>query len=92
MGSLSKNINLDQNLNICLLGKLYYEDNLEVLRGHVLPKSVSWIYFDPSFNSNVNYDVIFKIKNWLNGGLGGKTPAEITEIKVEMLNKWKNWI
>ena len=60
LDSLSKNINIDQNLNIRLLSKLYYEDNLEVSRELVLSKSVNWIYLDLSFNSNINYDVIFK--------------------------------
>lgn len=39
--------------------KLYYGDNLEVLRQNVKDKSVDLVYLDPPFNSNRNYNVIF---------------------------------
>ena len=39
---------------------LYYGDNLEVLRLHVPDESVDLIYLDPPFNSNANYNVLFK--------------------------------
>ncbi len=35
--------------------KLYYGDNLAILR-----ESVDLIYLDPPFNSNRNYNIIFK--------------------------------
>ena len=38
---------------------LYYGDNLDVLRLHVLDESVDLIYLDPPFNSNANYNVLF---------------------------------
>lgn len=39
--------------------RLYYGDNLEVLRG--FPDScVDLIYLDPPFNSNAGYNVLFK--------------------------------
>jgi site-specific DNA-methyltransferase (adenine-specific) len=34
--------------------KLYYGDNLEVLRQHVKDESVDLIYLDPPFNSRQN--------------------------------------
>jgi site-specific DNA-methyltransferase (adenine-specific) len=38
---------------------LYYGDNLDVLR--VMPgESIDLIYLDPPFNSNRNYNVLFK--------------------------------
>src|SRR5258708_25991120 len=40
--------------------KLYFGDNLEVLRGHIPTDSVDLIYIDPPFNSNRNYFVLFK--------------------------------
>lgn len=40
-------------------GRLYYGDNLDVLREHVQTESVDLIYLDPPFNSNRNYNVIF---------------------------------
>lgn len=39
---------------------LYYGDNLHVLREHVASESVDLIYLDPPFNSNANYNVLFK--------------------------------
>lgn len=41
-------------------GKLYYGDNLEVLRNHISSESVDLIYLDPPFNSNATYNVLFK--------------------------------
>jgi hypothetical protein len=40
--------------------KLYYGDNLEVLREHFADASVDLIYLDPPFNSNAGYNVLFK--------------------------------
>src|SRR5690606_16463254 len=39
---------------------LYYGDNLEILRRYVKDESVDLIYLDPPFNSNVDYNVLFK--------------------------------
>jgi site-specific DNA-methyltransferase (adenine-specific) len=39
---------------------LYYGDNLLVLREHIAPASVDLVYLDPPFNSNRNYNVLFK--------------------------------
>lgn len=39
---------------------LYYGDNLDVLREHVGTESVDLVYLDPPFNSNANYNVLFK--------------------------------
>ena len=39
---------------------LYYGDNLHVLREHVADASVDLIYLDPPFNSNANYNILFK--------------------------------
>jgi 16S rRNA G966 N2-methylase RsmD len=39
--------------------KLYYGDNLEVLRQHIVSESVDLVYLDPPFNSNRSYNVIF---------------------------------
>ncbi len=43
-----------------LPGKLYYGDNLTILRDHIPSESVDLIYLDPPFNSNANYNVLFK--------------------------------
>ena len=39
---------------------LYYGDNLAVLREHVPDGSIDLIYLDPPFNSNANYNILFK--------------------------------
>jgi DNA modification methylase len=41
------------------MNKLYYGDNLDVLREYVDKDSVDLVYLDPPFNSNRNYNVIF---------------------------------
>jgi DNA modification methylase len=41
------------------MNRLYYGDNLEVLRRHVDDESVDLVYLDPPFNSNANYNVLF---------------------------------
>jgi len=45
------------------MNKLYYGDNLDVLRRHVPDESVDLIYLDPPFNSNANYNVLFAEKS-----------------------------
>ena len=42
--------------------KLFYGDNLDVLREQIADASVDLIYLDPPFNSNANYNVLFKSK------------------------------
>jgi len=43
--------------------KLYYGDNLHILRQYIPDESVDLIYLDPPFNSNQNYNVLFKEEN-----------------------------
>ena len=40
--------------------KLYFGDNLGILREHVPDESVDLIYLDPPFNSNATYNVLFR--------------------------------
>ena len=42
------------------LNKLYYGDNLTVLREHIHDESVDLIYLDPPFNSQATYNVLFR--------------------------------
>ncbi len=39
---------------------LYYGDNLEILRRYIQDESVDLVYLDPPFNSQRDYNVIFK--------------------------------
>ena len=43
-----------------MTNRLYYGDNLDVLREHVRDESVDLVYLDPPFNSNANYNILFK--------------------------------
>ncbi len=40
--------------------RLYYGDNLFVLREYIADESVDLVYLDPPFNSNASYNVLFK--------------------------------
>ncbi|GMN12778.1 site-specific DNA-methyltransferase [Altererythrobacter sp. MTPC7] len=50
---------------------LYYGDNLHVLREHIADESVDLVYLDPPFNSNANYNILFK------GPEGGQSESQI---------------
>jgi site-specific DNA-methyltransferase (adenine-specific) len=52
--------------------KLYFGDNLDILREYVASESVDLIYLDPPFNSNATYNVLFQEKS------GEKSAAQIT--------------
>lgn len=41
------------------MNRLYFGDNLHVLRDHLATESVDLIYLDPPFNSNRNYEVFW---------------------------------
>lgn len=43
--------------------RLYYGDNLDVLRRYVDDASVDLVYLDPPFNSNASYNVLFAEKS-----------------------------
>ena len=43
-----------------MANRLYYGDNLAVLRDSIADASVDLIYLDPPFNSNASYNVFFK--------------------------------
>ncbi len=50
---------------------LYYGDNLDILRQHVPDESVDLVYLDPPFNSNANYNILFREQS------GEASPAQI---------------
>lgn len=43
-----------------MTNKLFYGDNLDVLRKDIASESVDLVYLDPPFNSNANYNILFK--------------------------------
>jgi DNA modification methylase len=50
---------------------LYYGDNLDILRRYIPDASVDLVYLDPPFNSNRDYNVIFKDES------GNKSDAQL---------------
>jgi site-specific DNA-methyltransferase (adenine-specific) len=52
--------------------RLYYGDNLHILRHHIANESVDLIYLDPPFNSDRNYNVLFRDES------GRESDAQIT--------------
>jgi site-specific DNA-methyltransferase (adenine-specific) len=43
--------------------KLYFGDNLTILREYIPDRSIDLIYLDPPFNSSANYNILFKEKS-----------------------------
>lgn len=54
-----------------MVNKLFYGDNLPVLKEHIATESVDLVYLDPPFNSNRSYSVIFGKQS------GGDADAQI---------------
>ena len=52
--------------------KLYFGDNLDILRENIADESVDLIYLDPPFNSNATYNVLFRERS------GEDSAAQIT--------------
>src|SRR5208337_3893473 len=52
--------------------KLYFGDNLDVLRRHIPTEGIDLIYLDPPFNSSATYNILFAEKN------GEQSAAQIT--------------
>ncbi|MEP7075495.1 MAG: hypothetical protein ABI878_06760 [Acidobacteriota bacterium] len=42
------------------MNTLYYGDNLNILKRYIGTESVDLVYLDPPFNSNRDYNVLFK--------------------------------
>src|SRR6266852_852794 len=51
---------MDPHIRKRSMNRLYYGDNLTVLRGCVDDESVDLIYLDPPFNSQSTYNVLFR--------------------------------
>lgn len=62
--------------------RLYFGDNLDVLRRYVADESVDLVYLDPPFNSNRNYSVIFN--------RNGEVPLD-TSAQIEAFEDTWHW-
>ena len=54
------------------MNKLFFGDNLQIMRDHIPSECIDLIYLDPPFNSKANYNVLFKEHD------GTASPAQIT--------------
>jgi site-specific DNA-methyltransferase (adenine-specific) len=61
-------------------GKLYYGDNLTVLRGCIDDESIDLVYLDPPFNSQANYNVLFR-----------STAGEKSRAQIEAFDDTWHW-
>ena len=52
--------------------QLYFGDNLPIMREHIADESVDLIYLDPPFNSNADYNILFRERS------GEQSAAQIT--------------
>jgi site-specific DNA-methyltransferase (adenine-specific) len=46
-----------------MMNRLYYGDNLDVLREPIPDETVDLIYLDPPFNSQASYNVLFRAQS-----------------------------
>jgi adenine specific DNA methylase Mod len=53
------------------MNTLYFGDNLGILKRHISDESIDLIYLDPPFNSNRDYNVLFREQS------GSESPAQI---------------
>ena len=63
------------------MSHLYYGDNLQVLRRHVKDETVDLVYLDPPFNSERNYNILFKKKS-------GTSPTEVNPQILAFTDTW----
>ena len=54
------------------MNRLYFGDNLPILRENIADESVDLVYLDPPFNSNATYNVLFRERS------GEDSAAQIT--------------
>ena len=70
--------------------RLYYGDNLEILRNreYFPDECVDLIYLDPPFNCNRNYNVLFKSESrFLADGAGIEMPPQ--HGTLQQAERWK---
>ena len=66
--------------------RLYFGDNLDILRQCVVDESVDLIYLDPPFNSNATYNVLFRERS------GEDSAAQITAFEDTWHWGWESEI
>jgi site-specific DNA-methyltransferase (adenine-specific) len=51
---------MEEQLQFGPSGRLFFGDNLEVMRRHITDESVDLVYLDPPFNSNRSFNLLFQ--------------------------------
>ena len=69
-----------------VVNRLYFGDNLDILRQYVPDESVDLIYLDPPFNSNATYNVLFRERS------GEESAAQITAFEDTWHWGWESEI
>lgn len=69
------------------MNKLYYGDNLHVLRDQIAAESVDLIYLDPPFNSKRDYNLLFKSPK----APAGAGEAAFSEAQIEAFKDTWHW-
>ena len=59
---------------------LYYGDNLDILRKHIPDESIDLIYLDPPFNSQADYNVLFR-----------EATGELSEAQIKAFSDTWHW-
>ena len=62
--------------------KLFFGDILRILREYIGDETVDLVYLDPPFNSNANYNVLFKEKSGERSAAQRFEPATISRSAV----------
>ncbi len=59
---------------------LYYGDNLDILRRYLPDASVDLVYLEPPFNSNRDYNIIFKNESGMTSTAqnAGRVPSAVS--------------
>ena len=63
--------------------RLFFGDNLYVLRDSIADASVDLIYLDPPFNSKRDYNLLFKTPKAPKAGKAGKTANKPSAVTAE---------
>ena len=59
---------------------LYFGDNLHILRKYIPDECIDLIYLDPPFNSNANYNILFK-----------EPSGKVSESQIQVFNDTWHW-
>jgi len=72
--------------------KLYYGDNLDVLRRYVPAESVDLVYLDPPFNSRQDYNVLFEEKDSTKSGSQIRAFKDTWEWNIDAERAYKEMV